>query len=89
MKTSGDNGLQPGPQNLTPAAANWGERDRRSARPTATATATTTATARGKGGWTADTAPYRLDCLAGQDPVAGWLVDDTAVAAVPPAPAAG
>lgn len=30
--------------------------------------------------------PYRLDCLTVQDPVAGWLVDDVAVTAMPPAP---
>lgn len=52
---------------------------------------TVTGTARGDG-WTAATAPYRLDCLSVADPVAGWLVDDITVQVLPPAapdPAAG
>jgi len=44
-------------------------------------------TARGADGWTAAMTPYRLDCLTVQDPPAGWLVDDVAVTAPPPAPA--
>lgn len=50
---------------------------------------TVTGTARGADGWTVATAPYRLDCLTVQDPVAGWLVDDVAVTVLPPAAAAG
>lgn len=50
---------------------------------------TVTGTARGAAGWTTAMAPYRLDCLAVQDPLAGWLVDDIAVTALRPAPAAG
>lgn len=50
---------------------------------------TVTGTARGASGWTAATAPYRLDCLSVQDPVAGWRVDDIAVTVLPPAPTAG
>lgn len=53
------------------------------------AAVTVTGTARGVSGWTAATAPYRLDCLSVQDPVAGWRVDDVAVTVLPPAPAAG
>lgn len=45
-----------------------------------------TGTARGAAGWTAPMTPYRLDCLTVKDPVAGWLVDDIAVTALPPAP---
>lgn len=48
---------------------------------------TVTGTARGAAGWTAAMAPYRLDCLTVQDPLAGWLVDDIAVTALRPAPA--
>ena len=44
-----------------------------------------TGMARGTDGWTAPTAPYRLDCLALQDPVAGWLVEDVAVSTLVPA----
>jgi len=50
---------------------------------------TVTGAARGADGWTAATAPYRLDCLTVQDPAAGWLVVDVAVTALTPAPAAG
>lgn len=46
-----------------------------------------TGSARGTDGWSAPTAPYRLDCLTLQDPVAGWLVDDAAIS--PIASAAG
>ena len=46
---------------------------------------TVTGTARGTDGWTAPTAPYRLDCLTVQDPLAGWLVDDVAVSTLVPA----
>jgi len=49
---------------------------------------TVTGTARGMSGWATAMAPYRLDCLTILDPVAGWLVDDVAVTALPPAPAA-
>ena len=50
---------------------------------------TVTGTARGASSWTAATAPYRLDCLSVQDPVAGWRVDDVAVTVLPPASTAG
>ena len=50
---------------------------------------TVNGTVRGPDGWTATIAPYRLDCLAVRDPVAGWLVDDIAVTVLPPAPTAG
>jgi hypothetical protein len=50
-----------------------------------TVAVTVTGTARGTNGWTAATAPYRLDCLTVQDPVAGWLVDDVTVTVLPPA----
>ena len=55
-------------------------------RPGTPVAVTVTGTARGADGWTAPVAPYRLDCLTVQDPVAGWLVDDIAVTALPPAP---
>jgi hypothetical protein len=57
--------------------------------PGTTVAVTVTGTARGANGWTAATAPYRLDCLTVADPVAGWLVDDIAVTVLPPAPPAG
>ncbi len=58
-------------------------------RPGTPVAVTITGTAGGAGGWTAAVAPYRLDCLTVQDPVVGWLVDDVAVTALPPAAAAG
>lgn len=58
-------------------------------RPGTPVTVTVTGTARGTNGWTVTVAPYRLDCLTVQDPVVGWLVDDVAVTALPPVPAAG
>jgi hypothetical protein len=50
---------------------------------------TVTGTARGADGWTAPLTPYRLDCLTVPDPVAGWLVHDVAVTALPAATEAG
>jgi hypothetical protein len=35
-----------------------------------------TGTAHGDDGWSAPTAPYRLECLLLAGPVRGWLVDD-------------
>jgi len=56
-------------------------------RPGTPVAVTVTGTARGTAGWTAPIASYRLDCLTVLDPVAGWLVDDVAVTALPPVPA--
>ena len=58
-------------------------------RPGTPVSVTVTGNARGADGWTAPTAPYRLDCLTVQDPVAGWLVDDVAVTTLTPPTTAG
>ena len=55
-------------------------------RPGTPVAVTVSGTARGAGVWAAARTPDRLDCLTVQDRVAGCLVDDVAVTAVPPAP---